>query len=227
MRLNNIWGEWEIKMKKSIKVILSIIIIFLTIALCIMTYLFFDMRNSVKNNLQSLLNTAEEMVVLNRRIQELEDKLVNTTVIVSTTNTTNSYNPKGVSIVNEPVDRNTVVEPENSNRKSELVTLEIDKDTLSKVGVTLIITDNNEKSYGWGQGYIVQKKVNNEWNDLEPNEPMVVNDIAYTLDENNQWKYKIDWSNYYGKLENGTYRIKKNVYDDGYIDLYSDEFEIK
>ena len=31
----------------------------------------------------------------------------------------------------------------------------------------------------------------------------------------------------YGKLSNGIYRIVKPVYDNGYIDIYSNEFEIK
>ena len=129
-------------------------------------------------------------------------------------------------IHNKSVD-NTVVEPQNYSRKPELVTLEVDTDTLSKIGVTLIITDNNETSYGWGKDYEVQKKENNNWINLEPSKPMIVQDIGYMLDENNQCKQNIDWSHYYGKLENGTYRIKKKVYDNKYIDLYSNEFEIK
>lgn len=215
-------------MERKAKIILSIIITILIVTVCIMIYLFFDMKNVAKNNLQSVLENAEQMMVLNSRISELEDKLANTTIISSVTNTTNSYNPIGTSATNESLDKNTVVEPENYNRKPELVTLEVDKDTLSKVGVTLIITDNNETSYGWGKDYEVQKKENNNWIDLEPSEPMMVQDIAYVLDENNQCKQKIDWSRYYGKLENGTYRIKKKVYDNNkYIDLYSNEFDIK
>ncbi len=214
-------------MRKSTKIILSIIIITLTIGLCFSTYLYFYERKNAKNNLQQLLDNAEKMMELNVRISDLEDRLENTTIISSVTNTTSSYNPMGVTIANESVYENPVVEPENYNRKPELVTLEVDKDTLSKVGVTLVITDNNEISYGWGEGYIIQKKTNNEWIDLNSNEPMMFNALAYNLDENNQWKYKIDWSKYYGKLENGIYRIKKSVYDNGYIDLYSNEFEIK
>ncbi len=213
-------------MERKTKIILSVIITVLIVAVCIMTYLFLDMRNIAKNNFQSILQGAEERMVLNSRISELEDILSNTTIISSVTNTTNSYNPMGVSVANETID-NTVVEPKTYNRKPELVTIEVDTDTLSKIGVTLIITDNNETSYGWGKDYEVQKKENNNWIDLEPSESMIVQDIAYILDENNQCKQSIDWSHYYGKLENGTYRIKKKVYDNKYIDLYSNEFEIK
>jgi hypothetical protein len=213
-------------MKKSTKLIFSIIIIILTIALCIMTYLFIYAKNAANENLQHVLDAGEKVFELNSKIEELEEQLANTATISSVTNTTNSYNPMGVSIANKSVD-NTVVEPQNYSRKPELVTLEVDTDTLSKIGVTLIITDNNETSYGWGKDYEVQKKENNNWINLEPSEPMIVQDIGYMLDENNQCKQNIDWSHYYGKLENGTYRIKKKVYDNKYIDLYSNEFEIK
>jgi hypothetical protein len=79
-----------------------------------------------------------------------------------------------------------------------------------------------------GHGYQVQKKINNNWVDLESKEEMIFTALAYSLDENNQWEYKIDWSRYYGKLENGIYRIKKKIYDNNnYIDLFSNKFEIR
>lgn len=134
-------------MKKSTKLIFSIIIIILTIALCIMTYLFIYAKNAANENLQHVLDAGEKVFELNSKIEELEEQLANTATISSVTNTTNSYNPMGVSIANKSVD-NTVVEPQNYSRKPELVTLEVDTDTLSKIGVTLIITDNNETSYG-------------------------------------------------------------------------------
>lgn len=57
---------------------------------------------------------------------------------------------------------------------------------------------------------------------------MIFTALAYSLDENNQWEYKINWSRYYEKLENGIYRIKKKIYDNNhYIDLFSNEFEIR
>ncbi len=52
-------------------------------------------------------------------------------------------------------------------------------------------------------------------------------DIAYEVNEDNQLTLKLDIEQYYGKLSNGTYRIVKPVYDNGYMDIYSNEFEIK
>ena len=52
-------------------------------------------------------------------------------------------------------------------------------------------------------------------------------EIAYLPNEKNQIKQTINIEEYYGKLKKGTYRVVKSVYDNGYIEIYSDEFEIK
>ena len=51
--------------------------------------------------------------------------------------------------------------------------------------------------------------------------------IAYLPNEDNQIKQTINIEEYYGKLKKGTYRVVKSVYDKGYIEIYSNEFEIK
>ena len=55
---------------------------------------------------------------------------------------------------------------------------------------------------------------------------MIFDEIAYLLDDNNQYTQKIDWTVFYGELEKGTYRIVKDSYDKGYIYFYSNEFNI-
>ena len=226
-------------MKKSTKIILSIIIIALTVALCIMTCLFVYARNTSNENVQKVLEAGNAIFDLNCKVEELEEKLENATMstsntaqIATITNTTRrsttSYTSQGIPSVDKEEEDKREPEPlPEYNRDPNLVTLEVDKDTLSKVGVTLVITDNNEPSYGWGEGYSLQKKTSNGWADLDAEQDPIFTSIGYVLDENNQFKYKIDWSKYYGKLANGTYRIKKSVYDNEYIYLYSNEFEIK
>ena len=51
--------------------------------------------------------------------------------------------------------------------------------------------------------------------------------LTYELDDNNQWTYNIDWTNFYGEVAPGTYKLKKSVYDNGYTDIYTEAFEIK
>ena len=133
------------------------------------------------------------------------------------------------NISSNPV--NTIDHKQNDtelNRNANNVTIEIENTTISPESVTIIITDNNTEHYAWGVEFRVQKKVNEEWEDLEyVSDDLSWIDIAYEVNEDNQLTLKLDIEKYYGKLSNGIYRIVKPVYDNGYIDLYSNEFEIK
>lgn len=114
------------------------------------------------------------------------------------------------------------------NRNTNNVTIEVDNTTISPESVTIIITDNNTEHFAWGIEFRVQKKVNEQWEDLEyVSDDLSWIDIAYEVNEDNQLTLKLDIEKYYGKLSNGIYRIVKPVYDNGYIDIYSNEFEIK
>ena len=144
-----------------------------------------------------------------------------------TSNNTNSYIPEGVNIADE----NEIGIPADEvefSRNPENVTIEILSDTISNTSVEILITDNNVDQYGWGVEFRVQEKVDNEWKDLDYiSDDLAWIDIAYELNENNQLTQKLDIEKYYGKLNNGIYRIVKPVYDNGYVDIYSNEFEIK
>ena len=133
------------------------------------------------------------------------------------------------NISSSPV--NTIDNGQNDtklNRNTNNVTIEVDNTTISPESVTIIITDNNNEHYAWGIEFRVQKKVNEEWEDLEyVSDDLSWIDIAYEVNEDNQLTLKLDIEKYYGKLSNGIYRIVKPVYDNGYIDIYSNEFEIK
>ena len=114
------------------------------------------------------------------------------------------------------------------NRNTNNVTIEVDNTTITPESVTIIITDNNNEHYAWGVEFRVQKKVNEEWEDLQyVSDDLAWIDIAYEVNEDNQLTQKLDIEKYYGKLNNGIYRIVKPVYDNGYVDIYSNEFEIK
>ena len=121
-----------------------------------------------------------------------------------------------------------VIAYKHGDRKPENVTIEVLKDTITNKTAEILITDNNKEQYGWGVEFRVQQKVNGEWKELEyKSNDLSWIEIAYALDKNNQVKMKINFEKYYGTLESGTYRIVKPVYDNRYIDLYSNEFEIK
>lgn len=114
------------------------------------------------------------------------------------------------------------------NRNPDNVTIKVDESTVSAASVSITITDNNENHYGWGVEFRVQQKIDDKWEDLQYiSDDLSWIDIAYELNEDNQLTQKLDIEKYYGKLSNGIYRIVKPVYDNGYIDIYSNEFEIK
>lgn len=138
------------------------------------------------------------------------------------------YNSINVYLKNIEQNQTTTNLPtESSKRNPENVTIEVLKDTITNKTAEILITDNNEEQYGWGVEFKVQQKVNGEWKELDYiSDDLSWIEIAYALDENNQVKMKVNFEKYYGTLENGTYRIVKPVYDNRYIDLYSNEFEI-
>ena len=142
-----------------------------------------------------------------------------------TSNNTNSYSPEGVNIADENEIGISADEAE-FNRNPANVTIEILADTISNTSAEILITDNNVNRYGWGVEFRVQEKIDNEWKNYISDDLTWI-DIAYELNADNQLTQKLNIEKYYGKLNNGIYRIVKPVYDDGYVDIYSNEFEIK
>ena len=230
-------------MKKT-NIILVIIIIILLIALAIMTKLYLDMRKSSKLGLESTLENANLLFEANKEIDILEKELesyknanitttitntvANTVNNTSNTNTTEPYIPEGMKVADTNDNSGIKASDIVFNTKAENVTIEILKDTITNTSVEILITDNNEDQYCWGKSYRIQKKENGKWNDLKTIQDLGFEEIAYKLDENNQLKQKINWERFYGELEKGTYRIVKTQWSNNeYIDLYSNEFEIK
>lgn len=133
------------------------------------------------------------------------------------------------NITSNPVDTvNHEQKDIKSDRSPRNVIIKVGSNTINPKSVSITITDNNKDQYGWGVEFRVQEKVNGEWKDLKYiSDDLSWIDIAYELNEDNQLTQKLDIEKFYGKLSNGTYRIVKPVYDNGYIDIYSNEFEIK
>ncbi len=93
------------------------------------------------------------------------------------------------------------------------VTMTIKKDTLTRTGATIIITDVSGKSNIYGDEYRLDKKVNGKWEELE-----VIykgdygwNLVGYTKDKNNKIEMDMNWEWLYGSLEDGEYRIVKDT----------------
>lgn len=94
------------------------------------------------------------------------------------------------------------------------VTMEIKGGTLTPFGATVVIKDKNEKPFTYGASFKLQRKVNNAWKEMQylENGGSFVS-IGYLTDENGVREIETDWTNHYGKLEPGEYKIIKEVYD--------------
>ena len=199
-------------MNKSNKIFLLLIIILL-IALVVVTFLYLDMRNTAKENLNYVLETAEENSKLNARISELEEKEnISTATNMSTSN---------MVLENE--------KEQNYSVDTNKVTIEIDENTITPTSISIIITNNNENEIGYGDEFKIQNKINGEWKDLEYLPDTAWNAIAHIIKGNSQASQKLDIEYYYGKLNKGTYRVIKTIFTPNgkNIDIYSNEFEVK
>lgn len=113
------------------------------------------------------------------------------------------------------------------NNDPQKVNIEVKEDSISKSGVTIIVTDENRVGYTWGDEYSIEQKVKNKWKKLKVKKDKkdeITCFVAHKVDENNQITFNIDWTLSYGELPNGTYRIVKPVSKS--VEFYSNEFEI-
>ena len=90
------------------------------------------------------------------------------------------------------------------------------------------IIDDNEKPYIYDEWFRIYKKVNNSWkksNIINKNYTFLA--IAYNVDKTGKIEKTIDWSDLYGNLNKGSYRLIKHVYDNEGNEIYfSVEFDI-
>lgn len=113
----------------------------------------------------------------------------------------------------------------------EGVSMTIQKGTLKRTSATIIITDLSGKKNTYGEEYRIDKKENGNWKELDV---MVKgeygwNMIGYLVGTNNKLVMEINWQWLYGKLEDGEYRLVKNLYmsEEKKNYYFSVEFELK
>ena len=114
----------------------------------------------------------------------------------------------------------------NDINKNDVV-MDIKKETISKTGAIIILKNNSENIYDYDEEYVIEKKENGEWKKLEYINKNGFFDSLLVLGEKKKMELKIDWSNIYGELGEGTYRFIKEIYGtSGHKDIWV-EFTIK
>ena len=100
--------------------------------------------------------------------------------------------------------------------KTNDVVMSIKDGTLTNTGATLILSNNSDKDFSYGNPYEIEVKKNNEWHKI--NVELDFDMPAFPLSARENKEIEINWENGYGKLEKGTYRIIKGIdyeYEEG------------
>lgn len=150
----------------------------------------------------------------NNRHEEQNMTNESESVVVNEYETNNSSNN-----VSEPID--------TTNRTIDNVEMKIKDGTLTRTSATIVIEDKNEEPYGYGEWFRIDKNENGEWKELEAiDENYSFTDIAYIPREDGTSEINVNWGDLYGELENGEYRLVKELYGDETNYIYA-EFTIE
>ena len=85
---------------------------------------------------------------------------------------------------------------------------------ISLTGATITIKDTNENKYTYEEWYVIEKEIDGKMYSIPTKvKDYGFNSIGYTVDENNEVKFVIDWEWLYGELTQGSYRIIKKSHD--------------
>ena len=98
------------------------------------------------------------------------------------------------------------------------VTMTIKDGTLTNKSVTLVLTNNSDKNFQYGNPYEIEIKKNGEWHKINAELDFTL--PAFHLLSKESIDIELDWENGYGKLPKGTYRIIKEIdyeYEEGKI----------
>ena len=89
------------------------------------------------------------------------------------------------------------------------VIMTIKEGTLTNKSATLVLTNNSDKNFRYGNPYEIEIKKDGEWHKI--NIELYFDMPAFQLSAKESKEIELDWENGYGKLANGTYRIIKEI----------------
>ena len=96
------------------------------------------------------------------------------------------------------------------------VIMTIKEEKLTNKSATLVLTNNSDKNFQYGNTYEIEIKKDGEWHKI--NVELCFDMPAFPLSSKESKEIELDWENGYGKLEKGTYRIIKGIdyeYEEG------------
>ena len=112
-----------------------------------------------------------------------------------------------------------------SNEGKADITITIQKGTLTRKSATIILESKND--YSCGESYSIDKKENGGWKSINQINSYTFNLLGLLPGKDGKIECNLNWSERYGELENGEYRIVKSVDTaEGKRELYA-EFTIE
>ena len=98
----------------------------------------------------------------------------------------------------------------------------IKEGTLTNKSATLVLTNNSDKNFQYGNPYEIEIKKDGEWHKI--NVELNFDMPAFPLSSKESKEIELDWGNGYGKLAKGTYRIIKGInyeYEEGKYETFN------
>lgn len=102
------------------------------------------------------------------------------------------------------------------------VKLSIKDGTLTNTGATLVLTNNTDKNFQYGNPYEIEIQKDGVWHKI--NVVLNFNLPAFHLLPKENKEIELNWENGYGKLAEGTYRIIKGIdyeYEEGKFEAFN------
>ncbi len=102
------------------------------------------------------------------------------------------------------------------------VIMTLKEGTLTNKSATLVLTNNSDKNFQYGNPYEIEIKKDGEWHKI--NVELNFDMPAFPLSSKESKEIELNWENGYGKLAKGTYRIIKGInyeYEEGKYETFN------
>ena len=120
------------------------------------------------------------------------------------------FKNNGLSFLNSNIKNDVNIEENGDVENASDISMVIKDGTLTPSGATVVLTN----SYGYDRWFRIDKEENGEWKEAETiNDNYSFTAEAYLTNGNSEVEIQIDWTDLYGTLENGKYRIVKRVFN--------------
>lgn len=120
------------------------------------------------------------------------------------------FKNNGLSFLNSNIKNDVNIEENGDVENASSISMVIKDGTLTPSGATVVLTN----SYGYDRWFRIDKEENGEWKETETiNDNYSFTAEAYLTNGNSEVEIPIDWTDLYGTLENGKYRIVKRAFN--------------